>query len=198
MDHDDKIARAEMAYIAEYCGLALDHLHVRDREAFFAGSNACLRPALRAAVNAAGSGWQPIETAPKGGGQRFLAANLYGSVAVCMWAPGQDHPQVMWDGSPMYDAIVWAPLYEPSPETLADAEAAMDDAETVSHCGGCGKPLKDGEIAFAYLDNDPVVCGACAPSPDEQERGRSDCKASYGDGCGHDHCGSFVRCWATA
>jgi len=47
----DKWEQAEMTYIAEYCGLNLDHMHVRDREAFFAGSNSCLRPALIAALS---------------------------------------------------------------------------------------------------------------------------------------------------
>ena len=51
------------------------------------------------------------------------------------------------------------------------AAAAMD--EIVAHCGGCEKPLRDDQIAYRYLDNDPVMCADCAPTQEEHDAGVS-------------------------
>lgn len=73
-----------------------------------------------------------------------------------------------------------------------------DRDEIVDHCGGCNKPLTESQIAFRYLDNDPVMCAACAPTEAEQEAGRIECKETRPDGCIDEHCGSHPICWPKA
>lgn len=67
--------------------------------------------------------------------------------------------------------------------------------EIIDHCGGCGKPLTETQIAYAYLDNDPVMCADCAPTPEEAEAGRVECKEAYGADCENSHCGNYRTCW---
>ncbi|MBF0326019.1 MAG: hypothetical protein HQL42_13240 [Alphaproteobacteria bacterium] len=57
------------------------------------------------------------------------------------------------------------------------------DEADLTPCGGCGKLMRPDDIAFRYAGGDPEMCAACAPTPEQAEAERAECRAIKGETC---------------
>lgn len=61
-------------------------------------------------------------------------------------------------------------------------------------CVGCDVPVPESDVAFRYSSGE-ICCPRCAPTPDEAEAERIECRSGWGTPCNNADCGLLAKCW---
>lgn len=117
-----------------------------------------------------------------GGVPTFFQSDPFGDYSLDRWAWRLTDVQV---------------LARPIPARGKQGWWEFDPGEhNLTACGGCGRLLLPEGIAFRYAGGDTEMCASCAPTPDEAEAERAECRATKGDDCDlRGDCGSERICY---